>query len=816
MATRTKFEKTWTKLDKLKISDSDFIVATDIQFKDKVTKQLVNTKLFTSFPSHAEYINWFNKHLPKVNVNSFATFYEVTNENNIKFFLDLDIDHKLDEHNAILSEAIQTSIDVFDDLCDLELRPEDFVVCSSHRADKKSYHVILPKFKFATKDELKFVVKAIHSNMPTYSEFLDHGIYTKGRQFRIINCYKLGKDNKKVINHTWMFNDEEIQLELLNEGDVPFEVVELEATLISHTPDCDLVQAKGYNVKEDREITEVNLTDGEISKVDSIIMEYIGDDFEIKEHKGSFVNLVRKRPTLCEVCNRTHDSENPYITVTKSASATFVRFCCRRSPESVIIGRINHPTGCFPVDDYYLNDFIDKWATKPFPYGTDLSEMFLDAKKVIAIVNQGKRMIITKDNVNTPAALTSFNSFSSAYFGVGVVVEPNPESKDKPKSISMVSIASLFRYAGVQNLPYHEHEDLSRISDYNPKLFNMFNRFKGSLKTKDKINQNVVATFERHVFEVLAGGVKENFNYIMKWFAKFITTPRNKAGQTCLVYYSPEQQVGKNILTDFIREWVLGPSLAIDIDGLNSITSKFNAQYAGKLLITINECPANKDTYRPQWETMKSRITAKVNKCEPKGLDSYSIQDYTRYIITTNNSNAILVEDSDRRYAIFHVSDKYRGNVEYFDNFDRVMNNKDAGDDILSHLYYYDTKGFNMQNDIPETEIRSTMKKHAESKPVMFIREIQDPHYESIEHRSTQCANPPPDKWVDYRKDGMLTVPKDVLYKEYQEWSKMYGFGIPLNINTFYKEVAKLTNDTRVGPRGKQVCSKVIQMIQEE
>jgi hypothetical protein len=320
------------------------------------------------------------------------------------------------------------------------------------------------------------------------------------------------------------------------------------------------------------------------------------------------------------------------------------------------------------------------------------------------------------------------------------------------------------------------------LDDYDDRAFNIFGGFKARFENeKHDSDGEIIDAFRTHILDVWAAADDTRFSYLLNWFASLIHAPRCKIGQTALVLYSKSQQIGKNIITDFLRDWVFGKNLACETEGLKSVTSKFNGLFANKLLTVVNEAPQNRDTFHEMWEQMKNKIVSKVTQMELKGIDSFQIDDYNRYIITTNNTFSIKVEESDVRYAVFECTDKYRGQKEYFSNLARILNNRHAGNVIFKYLYdMYDPK-FNMQ-DVPFSELKEQMKLSSRPKTSMFIEEFISNEYRFSDDVVAQ--------YVD-RAAGTASVPSDLLYREYCAWTTNGGFGHPLNKVIFGREIGE-------------------------
>ena len=80
---------------------------------------------------------------------------------------------------------------------------------------------------------------------------------------------------------------------------------------------------------------------------------------------------------------------------------------------------------------------------------------------------------------------------------------------------------------------------------------------------------------------------------------------------------------------------------------------------------------------------LKSMITDEVQPIEHKGRDLFMVKSYRRMIFATNENWAVPRGADDRRYVITDVSDKKKGDYEYFKSIRDEM--KNGGTAALMH-----------------------------------------------------------------------------------------------------------------------------------
>ncbi|CAG8724958.1 19927_t:CDS:2 [Rhizophagus irregularis] len=105
---------------------------------------------------------------------------------------------------------------------------------------------------------------------------------------------------------------------------------------------------------------------------------------------------------------------------------------------------------------------------------------------------------------------------------------------------------------------------------------------------------------------------------------------------------------GKNILTDFIREHIIGRENFLSTTRLEDVMGRFNAAVRAKKLIILNEC-------------------------DMTGIDVKIIDDFAGYMILSNHAMPIRIEMGDERFVALNVSAKYKNNQEYFSSLVKVL-----------------------------------------------------------------------------------------------------------------------------------------------
>ncbi|CAB4410143.1 unnamed protein product [Rhizophagus irregularis] len=263
---------------------------------------------------------------------------------------------------------------------------------------------------------------------------------------------------------------------------------------------------------------------------------------------------------------------------------------------------------------------------------------------------------------------------------------------------------------------------------------------------------------------------------------------------------------GKNILTDFIRERILGRENFLSTTRLEDVMGRFNAAVRAKKLIILNECDMSGKEWHGANNRLKSLITEPYISIEEKGIDVKIIDDFAGYMILSNHAMPIHIEMGDERFVALNVSAKYKGNRKYFGSLIKVLENPDTAGSFMSYLLSRDLTGFNPRT-IPDTRMKQELIEASIPNPQRFIQ-----YYLEM-------------MWPD--NCDRLEIPCTNFYSTYQNWCSEKGENKTLSDNKFGMEIKQLAPKTRPRRSGtREYCyildkakiaknfSKVIQSTQ--
>ena len=256
-----------------------------------------------------------------------------------------------------------------------------------------------------------------------------------------------------------------------------------------------------------------------------------------------------------------------------------------------------------------------------------------------------------------------------------------------------------------------------KIFNPNPKNFNLWGGFQASeILNRDYANSNHnkgLELLKTMIFETWAGGDVDSYNYIISWFKGLLV---NDINRVALVLIS-EQGTGKGWLCGFLR-YIINNSNIAECCGIENVIQKHNTYIQNKRLVIVNEMASTKDEFRSNFDKIKPLITDLYLRIEPKGVNSYTIDNIGNYILCSNHLDSISLEESDRRYAIFEVSPKYKQNKQYFVNLTNECYNQDTANAFYSYLLDFDSVNI---NDIPNSPARQFLINLSKHNSLKFL-----------------------------------------------------------------------------------------------
>lgn len=283
-------------------------------------------------------------------------FYEIIfGEASQKPHFDIDIDDPNIVGDNVRDSVITSILSVLSEKgVTIELA-RDLLIYTSHGKNKikQSYHIVINNYCHLNNLEAKAFYEAVTKTLPEdIKKWVDHAVYGKTQQFRVVGSQKIGSGRIKTLNNTFTYNgviynhsyveepddDDHEMLLQLEEGLVGFASGCSTLPPFSHSsPKYTSTEYENTNVLEKVDADEaIDL----LAKAGNIQVDDERFPYKFNGISGPIVMLKRIKASVCKICHRLHENENPYLLVV--GDERHVYFNCRRNPEKKLyLGKLS-------------------------------------------------------------------------------------------------------------------------------------------------------------------------------------------------------------------------------------------------------------------------------------------------------------------------------------------------------------------------------------------------------------------------------------------------------------------------------------------
>jgi len=224
-----------------------------------------------------------------------------------------------------------------------------------------------------------------------------------------------------------------------------------------------------------------------------------------------------------------------------------------------------------------------------------------------------------------------------------------------------------------------------------------------------------------HFLDILTNHKLSIKQYIINWCAHLLQKPLELPG-VALIFIG-QKGVGKDTFGDFIGTYLIGNTYYQNYSNQLQYFDKHDSFKANKFLVKVEELSRkilsdeNNDTY------IKSSITAPTTTINPKNGLPYEVRNYKRFIGTTNHSNALNVDQNERRYVFSVVSPEKMGDHSYWNTIRSVLFHPSGAIAIATMLLAHDISSFNPRI-LPENT---------------YLKQLQEDTTDSVQKFIDQC-----------------------------------------------------------------------------
>jgi len=223
-------------------------------------------------------------------------------------------------------------------------------------------------------------------------------------------------------------------------------------------------------------------------------------------------------------------------------------------------------------------------------------------------------------------------------------------------------VASIPKYDGFCTMPSH--------TDYRHNVNNFYNLY-------EPITHVPVEGDFRHIQSLIGHIFGEQHEMGIDYLQLLYLKPTQKLPILLLV--SEERNTGKSTFLNFLKA-LFQENVTFNTN--EDFRSQFNADWAGKLMIVVDEVLLNR---REDSERLKNLSTAHSYKMEAKGKDRYEVQFFAKFVLCSNNENfPVYIEPEATRYWVRKVRKLEKDDTSFLQKL------KDEIPAFLYHLQHRD------------------------------------------------------------------------------------------------------------------------------
>ena len=163
-----------------------------------------------------------------------------------------------------------------------------------------------------------------------------------------------------------------------------------------------------------------------------------------------------------------------------------------------------------------------------------------------------------------------------------------------------------------------------------------------------------------HSLELVNHIFGTHFELGLDYLQLLYTRPNQVLPILCLV--SKERSTGKTTFLKWLKIIFENNLTYLTNDSFNS---QFNADWANKLLICIDEVLFNKEELT---ESIKYLSTTNINKMEAKGKDKREVEFFGKFILCSNNEDSFIkIDSNETRFWVLKVPELKREQTEFLE-----------------------------------------------------------------------------------------------------------------------------------------------------
>ena len=354
--------------------------------------------------------------------------------------------------------------------------------------------------------------------------------------------------------------------------------------------------------------------------------------------------------------------------------------------------------------------FANKYTNKKIEK-RDIDIFIVDINNTLRFVDSGCNFTILRRN-NRTWEDTNIRTLSSSF---------RVHLNSSKRFHSIESLIPMFR----PRLNIYKSMTFLPCKQTDRSIFNIFEKYVADKPINDSIDYiKQVSLFEYHIKNVWAQGKPDEVKeWLLQRLYHTIQRPYDKVSTAIIL--SGKQGTGKGIILNWIINKIIGNEYAVEVAGLRKVTGETNSIIANKILLVIDEASnTTTGTYNENFDILKHIISEENVTIKKLYKDPYTVPNYINFIICTNHSNSIQIEQTDRRYFVTEVGDDVITNTNYKNKLIELIKDENFPSYFLKHVMNYNIT-MNM-NTTPITEEKQDMILLNAPNHIKFLRYLNE------------------------------------------------------------------------------------------
>jgi hypothetical protein len=230
---------------------------------------------------------------------------------------------------------------------------------------------------------------------------------------------------------------------------------------------------------------------------------------------------------------------------------------------------------------------------------------------------------------------------------------------------------------------------------------------------------DAVEFFKNHV-HIMCNHDQTITDTILKWNGQMLQFPSIK---TFVPTFISKQGAGKGSWLEIMGKIIGGSRLVDTPKPSQHIFGDFNGQMANAFLVCMNEM--EKKEIKDAEGYLKTLVTDPTILINKKGVESFKIRSFHRFVIFSNKDDPVMTSEDDRRNLIIRSSDELickTKNRDYWKRMRQIINDPNAIKSIYNYLMSIpDLDSFHL-DALPKTEYQQDLVIKNEPIQLQFIK----------------------------------------------------------------------------------------------